>query len=99
MSRYPARRPDSGGRSAVFGTRGAVAYSDENQLGGLFGRRGPPKEPAPAPLFTRSAKRNRPEDPSSITRSRLHHWLRPSQVPISLRDRVPSLYLVPILPL
>src|SRR5918998_4805217 len=42
-----------------------------------------------------SPKRNRPED-LSITRSRLHHWLRPSQVPISLRDRVLSLYLVPI---
>src|SRR5918995_3944079 len=41
-----------------------------------------------------SPKRNRPED-LSITRSRLHHWLRPSQVPISLGDRVPSLYLVP----
>src|SRR5918997_1511064 len=27
-------------------------------------------------------KRNRPED-LSITRSRLHHWLHPSQVPIS----------------
>ena len=25
MSRYPARRSDSGGRSTVFGTRGAVA--------------------------------------------------------------------------
>jgi gamma-glutamyltranspeptidase/glutathione hydrolase len=37
MSRYPARRPDSGGRSTVFGTRGAVAC--EHPLAALAGIR------------------------------------------------------------
>ena len=37
MSRYPARRPDSGGRSTVFGTRGAVAC--EHPLTALAGIR------------------------------------------------------------
>src|SRR5829696_2113231 len=37
MSRYPARRPDSGGRSTVFGTGGAVAC--EHPLAALAGIR------------------------------------------------------------
>ena len=37
MSRYPARRPDSGGRSTVFGSKGAVAC--EHPLAALTGIR------------------------------------------------------------